>query len=217
MDKNFLEAGCPLISRALINPWRLVSLVAGLALLILGSVLLPSADWDIAVCFVMGIPAYILAPWSFRQIWYFRWKWWPLAALAFWFSVDVTYTAYWWCRDFQPLQEFRPANFFYCTPIFWIAGFVWNMDIREWRLRVKKPLSNCGWAFERRAFIGFRLVLVVFCIVLISITVAFLAGLQRFFVGDYWYHVSLKCPVPRWIDASRVALDKRSELWRGIS
>ena len=183
MHMNFLIDNCPLISRALINPWRLASLGVGLTLLIAGAVYLPSEDWDIPICFVMGLPAYVLAPWVFRQIWYFRWKWWPLAALAFWFNVDVTYSAYWWCRDFPPLQEFRPANFFYCTPIFWIAGFVWNVDLTGFRLRLTMPLSDYGEVLERRTLRIGRLVLTIFSILLITRAVAFLAGLQHFFVG----------------------------------
>ena len=83
MSVDLIIDNCPLITRALINPWRLASLGVGLVLLIVGSLYLPSEDWDIPICFVMGIPAYILAPWAFRKIWYFQWKWWPLAALAF--------------------------------------------------------------------------------------------------------------------------------------
>ena len=77
-----LPKGCPLFSRELLAPWRLASLVFGLGLLIAGSVFLPSMDWDVPLCFVMGIPAYILAPWAFRQFWYLRWKWMPCALLA---------------------------------------------------------------------------------------------------------------------------------------
>lgn len=178
-----LDVGTPIFSRELLYPIRLVSLMGGIGLLIAGSIWLPSDDWDITVCFVMALPAYILAPWSFRQIWYFRWKWWPLSALAFWFTVDAIYTVYWWCRDFPALQEFRSANLFYCTPIFWIAGFVWNIDLKDLRLRIAMPLPRCGEILERRTFRGLKLALVVFSILLITLVVAFLAGLQRFFVG----------------------------------
>lgn len=183
MSEHFLKAICPLVSRELIYPWRLASLVAGLALLIAGSFWFPSEDWDIPICLVMGVPAYVFSPWAFRQIWYLRWKWWPLAALAFWFTVDATYSVYWWCRGFPALQEFRPANFFYCTPIFWISGFFWNLDLKGLRICPTMPLTDDGEALERRMSTGFRLVLVVFCILLLTRVVAFLAGLQRFVLG----------------------------------
>ena len=54
---QILAKDTPLISKKLIAPWRLASLGVGLLLLIMGSFYLPSADWDIPICFVMGIPA----------------------------------------------------------------------------------------------------------------------------------------------------------------
>ncbi|MCQ2394120.1 MAG: hypothetical protein MJ249_07510 [Kiritimatiellae bacterium] len=138
---NILDADCPLFSRELLTPWRLVTLVGGLAVLVLGSVVLPSDDWDVPICFVMGIPAYVLAPWAFRQVWYLRWKWLLLAALAFWVTVDGSYTLYWGLRGFPNLPEFRPANFVYCLPLFWLAGFVWNLGRRGERF--SWLLSEC--------------------------------------------------------------------------
>ena len=125
---RILPKDTPMFSRAIFNPWRLVALGAGLLLLIAGSIYLPSDDWDIPICFIMGIPAYVLAPWSFRQVYYFRWKWLPLAMVAYWLSVDGTYCLYWGFKDPEQLQVFRWANFFYCTPLFWLSGFVWNLD-----------------------------------------------------------------------------------------
>ena len=132
----FLGKNVPLISKELLNPWRVASLGVGLVLLVLGSVYLPSDDWDVPLCFVMGLPAYVLAPWVVRQAVGLRWKWLLLATFAFWLTVDGTYTLYWWLKGFPHLAEFRPANFFYCTPIFWIAGCFWNVDFKsmEWRL-----------------------------------------------------------------------------------
>ena len=63
---RLIDKDTPLFSNELIAPWRLASLGVGLALLILGSVFLPSDDWDVPVCLVMGLPAYVLAPWAFR-------------------------------------------------------------------------------------------------------------------------------------------------------
>lgn len=132
----FLHKNAPLISKELLNPWRVASLGIGLVMLVLGSVYLPSDDWDVPLCFVMGLPAYVLAPWVVRQAVGLRWKWLLLATFAFWLTVDGTYTLYWWLKGFPHLAEFRPANFFYCTPIFWIAGCFWNVDFKsmEWRL-----------------------------------------------------------------------------------
>ena len=125
---RLLDKNTPICSRELIAPWRLASLGVGLLLLIMGSFYLPSADWDIPICFVMGIPAYVLAPWSFRQVYYLRLKWMPLAAAAFWLSIDGMYWLYWGIKDPELAEVFRWANFIYCTPIFWLSGFIWNLE-----------------------------------------------------------------------------------------
>lgn len=52
-----LDADTPLFSRELARPLRLLSLAVGIGLLIAGSEYLPSSDWDVPLCFVMGIPA----------------------------------------------------------------------------------------------------------------------------------------------------------------
>ena len=138
-----LSKGCPLFSRELLAPRRLASLVFGLGLLIAGSVFLPSMDWNVPLCFVMGIPAYVLAPWTFRQFWYLRWKWMPCALFAFWVSVDGTYSLYWWLlRGADFLPQFRLANLEYCTPIFALAGFIWNLDFSH--------VKGLGWLCVNR-------------------------------------------------------------------
>ena len=146
----FLGKNVPLISKELLNPWRVASLGVGLVLLVLGSVYLPSDDWDVPLCFVMGLPAYVLAPWVVRQAVGLRWKWLILATFAFWLTVDGTYTLYWWLKGFPHLAEFRPANFFYCTPVFWIAGFfgmsisrAWSGDCRRLRRWSHFSLGCC--------------------------------------------------------------------------
>lgn len=128
---KLLVSDTPMFSIRLFDSWRLAALGVGLVLLIFGSIFLPSDDWDIGICFAMGLPAYVLAPWVFRQVYYIRWRWMFFAALAFWVSIDGVYSFYWYLRDFEHLAQFRPANFIYCTPIFWMAGFVWNLDFRH--------------------------------------------------------------------------------------
>lgn len=124
---KLLDKGIPMINRHLVEPWRLASLGVGLLLLIAGSIYLPSTDWDIPICLIMGIPAYVFAPWAFRQVYYFRLKWLPVAVLAFWLSVDGLYWLYWGIKDPELVEVFRWANFVYSTPIFWLSGFIWNL------------------------------------------------------------------------------------------
>jgi len=168
--KNFLlDATCPLVSRELVQPVRLASLAVGIGLLIAGSVWLPSTDWDIPLCFVMALPAYVIAPWAFRQVYYFRWRWLAFAALALWVTVDGTYSLYWWLRGFDALATFRPVNFVYCVPIFWICGFIWNIDFAKLVFRWKPiKLEEVGEHMEQRMMFGIRIVFVVFLIIALT-------------------------------------------------
>lgn len=132
-------------------------------LLFLGSIFLASDDWDFGVCLVMGLPAYVLAPWAFRQVYYIKWKCLLLAALAFWISVDGTYSLYWYLRDFEYLALFRPANFTYCTPIFWMAGFVFNLDFAHF------DYSSTGFRCSRKGL--FRLLVHLFYVIVLAFVI----------------------------------------------
>lgn len=166
---NMLDAKTQLFSRELIRPVRLASLAVGILILIAGSIWTPSIDWDVPLCFVMGLPAYVLAPWAFRQMYYFRWKWMPLAGLAMWFVIDGVYSAYWTLVGFDSLAIFRPANFFYCIWLFWISGFVWNID-----------LSKRTVLGSNRLLFSVQSMLAVLLIVFITCTVGFACGFMTF-------------------------------------
>jgi len=169
-----------MVSRELVRPLRLGSLAVGIGLLIAGSVFLPSTDWDIPLCFVMALPCYVLAPWAFRQVCHFRWRWLVPAALALWATVDGTYSLYWWLRDFDALATFRPANFAYCVPLFWVSGFVWNIDFAKLSFRLHPiKLEDVGERLERRTMFGVRLVFVVFLIAALTLAVGLTSGLVK--------------------------------------
>lgn len=176
-DMGFLlSANTPLISRELVRPFRLVSLGIGLAILIAGSIWTPSDDWDIPLCFVMGIPSYVLAPWAFRQVCYFRWKWMPLAGLAFWGVIDGVYTLYWTLMGFDALASYRPTNFFYCLWLFWISGFVWNIDLSKPLSLFPRRLDEIGGRLEQRMRFAFRMIPTIFLIAFLSWSVGMICG-----------------------------------------
>lgn len=162
---RLIDENTPFFSRELIGFWRLVSLCVGLVILVLGSVFLPSEDWDLGICFAMGLPVYVLAPWVFRQVYYFRWKWLVSAAFAMWFSIDGTYSLYWHLRGFEHLEQFRSANFAYCTPIFWMAGFVWNLDFKHFNFHLSVDFN-----FTRRKALRWFARLVCAAILVYAIT-----------------------------------------------
>ena len=56
------------------RPWKLITLVVGIALLIIGSIYYDAPDWDIPISLIMALFAYLTAPWSLRVI--IERKWW---------------------------------------------------------------------------------------------------------------------------------------------
>ena len=126
---GFLAKECPLVSRELVKPWRLAALAVGLGILIAGSHLTPSADWDYPICFVMGLWAYVFAPWTVRALVYLDWKRLPLAWLFAWAGIDGVYSLYWWLRGFDALQVFRGPNIAYSAPLYFIFGLAMNLRL----------------------------------------------------------------------------------------
>ncbi|MGE5757901.1 MAG: hypothetical protein ACM3W8_03445, partial [Sideroxydans sp.] len=56
------------------RPWKLCTLLLGIALLIIGSLIHEAPDWDIPISIIMAVLAYLAAPWSLRVIVERRWK-----------------------------------------------------------------------------------------------------------------------------------------------
>ena len=107
------------------RPWKLVSLVFGISLLIIGSFYLPALDWDIPISFIMAICTYIAAPLCIRLLYKKKWGYLPLVAFLTWFSVDGSYAIYWHLKNPDVLETMRSANFKASLPLFWLCGMVW--------------------------------------------------------------------------------------------
>ena len=108
-----------------IRPWKLVTLVIGIALLILGSHYYPAPDWDIPISLIMATLAYLTAPWSLRVILERRWRHCPAMLVATWFTVDGCYWLYWHFRNSIALDLMREANFFASLALYGICGLIW--------------------------------------------------------------------------------------------
>ena len=52
-----------------VRPWKLLSLAAGIALLVAGAFYYDAPDWDVAISFIMAILAYLSAC---GLLWYYR-------------------------------------------------------------------------------------------------------------------------------------------------
>ena len=179
---GFLEKDSLLVSRELVRLWRLAALAVGLGILIAGSHLTPSADWDYPICFIMGLWAYVFAPWTVRAIVYLDWKRLPLAWLFAWAGIDGVYSLYWWLRGFDALQAFRGPNIVYSAPLYFIFGLAMNLRL----VRYDAPQSIRGDLIDSaRKHLTFverytlRLILSAFLAVLFTMLIFVATGQYR--------------------------------------
>ena len=179
---GFLAKDCPLVSRELVSPWRLAALAVGLGILIAGSHLTPSDDWDYPICFIMGLWAYVFAPWTVRALVYLDWKRLPLAWLFAWAGIDGAYSLYWWFRGFDALSVFRGPNIVYSAPLYFLFGLAMNLRI----VRYDAPQDIRGvvadsvrrhWAFVEKHTL--QLVLSAFLVALFTMLFFVATGQYR--------------------------------------
>jgi hypothetical protein len=127
---------CPYISHSLAGqhlqtvaelkrPWKLATLLFGIAMLIAGAFIFQAPDWDVPVSLIMAITAYVTAPWCMRVIVERRWRQWPLMVLLTWFAVDGCYWIYWQWKNPLALEWMRAANAPASLSLFWMCGLVW--------------------------------------------------------------------------------------------
>ena len=107
------------------RPWKLATLAAGIALLLLGSVYTPAPDWDVTISVIMAILTYLTAPWSLRVLVERRWRHLPVALFFTWFTVDGCYWLYWRIKDPVALEMMRDANFLASLVLYGICGLIW--------------------------------------------------------------------------------------------
>ena len=107
------------------RPWKLCTLLAGIALLVFGSYFDPAPDWDISISVIMATLTYLSAPWSVRVWIERRWRAFPLMLFFTWFSVDGCYALYWHFQNPQALELMRSANFPASLSLYGICGVIW--------------------------------------------------------------------------------------------
>jgi hypothetical protein len=107
------------------RPWKIITLVIGVALLVAGSYYYEAPDWDVPISFIMAVLAYVAAPWSLRVILERQWKLWPAMLFATWFTVDGCYAMYWYFKNPVALEQMRDANFPASLALYGICGIVW--------------------------------------------------------------------------------------------
>jgi hypothetical protein len=103
--------------------FRLLTFLAGLALLIAGALWLDYPDWDIGVSLLMAASTFATAQWATSVFWKRRWRWLPLAAFWAWFSVDGVYWAYWsWVN---PAVMIREGQWLASLCLYALCGVIW--------------------------------------------------------------------------------------------
>jgi hypothetical protein len=107
------------------RPWKLITLMVGIALLIFGSFYYDAPDWDIPISFIMALFAYLTAPWSLRVILERKWRLWPAMLFVIWFGVDGCYAIYWYFKNPAALEMMRDANFLASLSLYGMCGIVW--------------------------------------------------------------------------------------------
>lgn len=107
------------------RPWKVVTFLIGLSLLIVGSFVVPAPDWDIPVSIIMATFTYLTAGWSMHVMVERRWRDWPLMLFLTWWCVDGCYALYWSLVNPQALDLMREANWPASLSLFWMCGLVW--------------------------------------------------------------------------------------------
>ena len=106
------------------RPWKLFSLFCGIIFLLIGARYSGLPDWDVPISFIMAGLTYFTAPCSLRVVLERRWKQFPYALFWTWFSVDGSYTIYWYFVDPEALI-FRPANAGVSLALYGMCALVW--------------------------------------------------------------------------------------------
>lgn len=119
------------------HPWRIFTLLLGLAFLIAGATYSGLPDWDIPISLLMAVPAYITAPCTLRVIVQRRWHQTPWALYWTWITVDGIYVAYWEIVNAPVVDALRFANLPASLALYLACGLVWY------------PYATTSWASAR--------------------------------------------------------------------
>ncbi len=105
-----------------LRPWKLATLSIGMAWLIWGALYYRFEDWDVGISLIMGLLAYLFAPWSVSVITERRWRLVPLSLFLAWLTIDGVYVGY---NELMGHGYPRLENFYASTCLYFLCGFIW--------------------------------------------------------------------------------------------
>jgi hypothetical protein len=108
-----------------LQPWKLVTLALGVALLIWGSFYNQFSDWDVGISIIMAVLTYLTAPLAIRYLMRPTIARVSLAILMAWFSIDGCYALY---HTLMGNAMLREANAIASTPLYFLMGMFWLYD-----------------------------------------------------------------------------------------
>ena len=132
------------VLREYVRPWKLVTFILGLSVLIAGSFYYEAPDWDVPISIIMAALAYLSAPWCLRVVLQRQWRLLPVALLATWFTVDGCYAVYWHYKNPLVLELMREANLPASLSLFGMCGVLWLYNgslsqlLAQWRLLLRR-------------------------------------------------------------------------------
>ena len=129
-------------TKPLLRPWKLITLLFGISILIAGAFYEQLPDWDVGISIIMALLTYITAPFFIRTIYYRRWYLLPPAFFLAWLSIDGSYCLY---SEWLGHPYLREANALASTPLYLMMGLFWLWDgtlhelLTQLRTILRKP------------------------------------------------------------------------------
>jgi hypothetical protein len=111
------------------HPWRVVTFLVGVGLLLWGAVVDYAPDWDIKISLIMAGATYFLMPWFAHSFRLRKPRAWPYAAGIAVLCSDTTYFLYW---GNDPKVD-RVANFGASLSLFLMCWLVWHVLPEVWK------------------------------------------------------------------------------------
>ena len=110
-----------------------ITFLIGLAWLLYGATTFSYLDWDVGVSLVMAFSTYFTADKVIDRLRSLDLSKYPVAMLYTWFSVDGSYTIYWFCVDRSVLLAMRDGQWLTSLCLFLLCGMIWSVHLQDLR------------------------------------------------------------------------------------